>query len=769
MPFIALLWIPAAPTFAESAATASETTSSLRQSFNIAAGRLDVALDQLARNAAINLSYDAALVSRATTAGVNGVFTVEEALHRLLADSGIDAVPQAGGGYALHPAAASADDTVLRQLTVLGAREAGASLSNVPAAISLASRERIQTELATAGRIEDVISRTAPGFNPTNNGVRQIRGRTAQVFINGVPLNESLRASAGADITLLAPDQIDGIEVARGANSAYGFGSPGGIIALTTPRAESEQLALKTKIAGSANTDHFSGSQQTSFYQSAAQIVGAFDYHIGFAARRDGLVYDADGERALDFSSPLRLSNADEDFFDIDISFGYDFGAAGALRLATTFGKADVRAGYDSDFAGTYREQHAQVVRTPAADKNMRRDYTVNLSYENTDLGGQAVKFELFRSRIKTKAYEAFDGVTFLDEQTNEYWGVRSSANAALDVLAQGASVTYGADWLRNRYFRPYINVGTGEVDTFFAPDVSQDSLAPYLQLQLPLGSWHLNAGARHERYRGHIETALGSGGISGGDVDPFSLTLFNAGAVYSLAKDREVYASFSQGAEITQLGRAARDAGSADNVNPRPAKSDQYEIGLRQRGEPLDYSLAAFFTTSDLMSALNCDGLTPCTPLREPREFWGVEGTLNWHVNTQWSLGGTFAWMEGIRETESGAARRIASRDVPPLMLGAYAEFAPLARWRNRLQIDYHAQRDPFGDSAEYGEGRVDGLFLTHVMSALDVGPGQVAIGIRNLFDRKYFAVAVQSDNTGYYWIPEQGRRVSLSYTVNW
>jgi iron complex outermembrane receptor protein len=760
----------AAPTvLAQSASPAAAVDADSRRAFDIGAGPLDVALDEFARRSGTNLAFDAALVRGASTHGASGNFTAGEALQMLLSGSGIEALPQAGG-YALRKIATGAGaDTVLRPVTVLGARDAE-PLSTVPAAISVVSRERVQAELTTSNRIEDVITRTAPGFNPTNNGVRQIRGRTAQVFINGVPQNESLRASAGADITLLAPDQVGGIEVARGANSAYGFGSPGGIIALSTPRAESEKLVLKSKLATSANTDHIDDSWQTSFYQSAAQIIGNFDYHVGFSARRDGLVYDPDGERALDFSSPLGLSNSSEDFFDLDTSFGYDFGRAGSVRFAGTYGKADVREGYDSDYSGIYREQEALVVRRPAADSNSRRNYTVNLSYENADLLAHAVKLELLRSRVKTRAYDAFDGVSFLDEQTNEYWGVRSSANIALDRFAQGSSLTYGVDWMRNRYYRPYYNLDTGLVDTYFAPDVSQDSLSPYLQGQLPLGNWHLSAGVRHERYSGHIDSAVANDGVTeGGDIDSFSLTLFNVGAVYTLAAERELYATFSQGAEITQLGRAARDARDADDVHPRPAKSDQYEIGLRQHGEPLDYSLAAFYTTSDLMSALVCDGLTPCTPLREPRDFWGVEGTLNWRAGAQWSLGGTLAWLEGLRETESGASRRISSRDTPPLLIGAYAEYAPTSHWRNRLQLDYRAGRDPFGDSVEYGEGRVDSVFLAHISSTVDVGPGELALGIRNLFNHRYFAVAVQSDNTGYYWIPEQGRRVSLSYTVNW
>jgi outer membrane receptor for ferrienterochelin and colicin len=161
---------------------------------------------------------------------------------------------------AAHPAPAHAQantataETTLSTVTVLGSRDPNVPLSNVPASITVVPREEIAKQQPTAQRIEDILGRTVPGFNPTNVGVRQIRGRTAQVFVNGVPSNEQLRASAGSDLNLLAPDQLEVIEVARGANSAYGFGSPGGVIALSTRRAESKELTLTTRVGTSFNT-----------------------------------------------------------------------------------------------------------------------------------------------------------------------------------------------------------------------------------------------------------------------------------------------------------------------------------------------------------------------------------------------------------------------------------------------------------------------------------------------------------------------------------
>lgn len=122
-------------------------------------------------------------------------------------------------------------------------------------------------------------------------------------------------------------------------------------------------------------------------------------------------------------------------------------------------------------------------------------------------------------------------------------------------------SLTYGFDYSRNRFFRPVFFTDTGALQSFISPDVTLDSYAPYGQLELPLGDFLLTGGVRHEVYRGHAKTAGGSGGIIGGDIKGFGLTLFNAGAVYFLNDSIDLYTTFSQGAEITQLGRAAAAA----------------------------------------------------------------------------------------------------------------------------------------------------------------------------------------------------------------
>ena len=122
-----------------------------------------------------------------------------------------------------------------------------------------------------------------------------------------------------------------------------------------------------------------------------------------------------------------------------------------------------------------------------------------------------------------------------------------------------------------------------------------------------------------------------------------------------------------------------------------------------------------------------------------------------------------------GIRELEDGSTQRIGSRDIPPVIVTAYVGYSPFDWWRNRLQLNYRANRDPFGDSIEYGEGRVEDVFLVNASAAFDVGPGELRLGVENLLNETYTSIPSESDNFGFLWIPEEGTRFSISYAMTW
>ena len=93
-----------------------------RRHVEIAAGTLDGALNRFAGSTGILLAIDGKLTAGKTSSGINGDYTRQEALAALLVGSGLEAVAQPDGGYALRkaiPVQASA----LPEVTVTGEAE----------------------------------------------------------------------------------------------------------------------------------------------------------------------------------------------------------------------------------------------------------------------------------------------------------------------------------------------------------------------------------------------------------------------------------------------------------------------------------------------------------------------------------------------------------------------------------------------------------------------------------------------------------------------
>ncbi|MCS5514786.1 TonB-dependent receptor [Pseudomonas qingdaonensis] len=74
------------------------------QRWNIPAGPLDAALEQMARQGGLNLSYDAASLQGKTTAGVSGSHENAQALALLLQGSGVQVQQKSANSFLLLPA-----------------------------------------------------------------------------------------------------------------------------------------------------------------------------------------------------------------------------------------------------------------------------------------------------------------------------------------------------------------------------------------------------------------------------------------------------------------------------------------------------------------------------------------------------------------------------------------------------------------------------------------------------------------------------------------
>ena len=180
--------------------------------------------------------------------------------------------------------------------------------------------ERADIERLQASSVPDLLSRV-PGVSIVQSGGRGsltslfLRGANANqtlVLVDGVRLNAA--ASGLARLEFLSPEQIERIEVVRGARSAlYGSDAIGGVIQIFTRRGE-EGLQPRLRLAaGSQQTFErslgLSGGDQRTRVDLGASLVE----RAGFDRSQDGRGYDNDHDglrrKAFNLSLEYRFTD----------------------------------------------------------------------------------------------------------------------------------------------------------------------------------------------------------------------------------------------------------------------------------------------------------------------------------------------------------------------------------------------------------------------------------------------------------------------------
>ncbi|MNR82258.1 Ferrichrome-iron receptor precursor [compost metagenome] len=239
------------PAMAQTGAPASAAAQN--KTFNIAAGKLDVALDKFARASGVNISYDADLLAGLNSKGVNGQYSVAAGLQALLAGTGLEAAPQVGGGYALRKAAVQSgaqEAVTLPAVSVSADKEnpyiatrststkLPGTLMETPRAISVVTQEQIRAQAPKT--IDQALAYTAGVATDVAGSDVRMSGFTIRGFSDGSAyfkdglkqLSAGTYASWSDDI-----DELDSIEVVKGpASVLYGQGRPGGLVNVISKR-----------------------------------------------------------------------------------------------------------------------------------------------------------------------------------------------------------------------------------------------------------------------------------------------------------------------------------------------------------------------------------------------------------------------------------------------------------------------------------------------------------------------------------------------------
>jgi iron complex outermembrane recepter protein len=663
---------------------------------------------------------------------------------------------------------------------VVTATRSGTTLESLPLSVSVVVEEELQTQLRQNRNILSALEFTVPGLSiqaPENRSScgSQIRGRTASFQINGVPVNEDLRPGSCTAPFAISPFAIASVEVVRGGTALYGAGAPGGIINLITRRAKGRDLEFDVTAQTSFNTDVADDTILTDLYLGAGQDLGAFDYYLGAGYTDGGLQRSGNG-------NPVYSS----EFEAIDLvgSFGLDIGEA---RIAFTGTFHDENKGRDFYPEGAFlpgSDEVASVIEVaphPQLDEASDRSVTGILSFNHPDLLAHEVTFALFFQEQEIIQRDNFFDVAFGNDffasnRENSRLGLRSTFVRSYDIDGARLKTSYGLDFTRNDFLRFTVDpTGEDTVIGYITPAFYLETLAPFAQAEFTLGPLTLTGGVRHESYLGAVEEegfdpALPRPATPGAFADS-ELTLWNAGAVAQLSDAMQIYAGFSQGAELTQLGRAARGAVDPGEISNEPATSDQYELGLRDKSGNVSYGAAVYYAKSDASSQIQPDPtcepgtFCPLIPLRIPERGWGLEAQAQWKARENLQLSGVFTLQRGeVFDEDSGEWINFSTDRAVPLRITGRADWQPLEKLGVGIQVTYYGASSFFTPTQqEVGFVESDAVTLAAANISYDLGPVRVFAAADNLFDEVYVNPAAQGDGLDFFNYEAPGRRVTV------
>lgn len=220
--------------------------------YHVAAGPLGNALTQFGVQAGVTLSFDTEQARHLTTRGLDGTYSVEEGLERLLVNSGLQAQRQSNGGYVIITKAngdaleLGATEVISNQLgtitegtgsytpgTIATATRLVLTPRETPQSITVITRQHMDDFALNS--IDDVMRHT-PGITVSTYDSERTnyyaRGFSVENFqYDGIPTLRNSAYSSGQTLSDMAI--YDRVEILKGATGLVtGAGAPGATINL---------------------------------------------------------------------------------------------------------------------------------------------------------------------------------------------------------------------------------------------------------------------------------------------------------------------------------------------------------------------------------------------------------------------------------------------------------------------------------------------------------------------------------------------------------
>lgn len=760
--------------------------------YNIAAGPLDSALTQFAAASGVTLSFGSTQTQGLTTSGIQGRYSFDEGITRLLASSGLEARQEGVGRYSLiktHPGSALELGATNVTGATLGtttedtgsyttgpmqtATKLALSSRETPQSITVMTRQRMDDQ--NMQTLDDVLKNT-PGIAIAKDGPQRSnfysRGFVVEnLMTDGLPNDLSHYLSRDMNSS---PDMaiFDRVEVVRGATGMMqGSGNPAAAVNMIRKRPTATPRVTVTGSAGSWNNYRTEFDASNALNDSGTlrgRVVTAYqtkDSFQDFVSTERSVFYgitEADLNENTTFTFGASNQNSNYN------------GAWGGLPVARDGSDLHLKR---STYLGSDWEYWDQDNTTAFARLEYRFDndwkmlLSASKSWSDLDMIGSIP----LRMGDDLDEFGQYVGRYEYEDQQNSYDGY---VTGPFSLFGRTHELVVGAS-RRDLTFKGKGNASTFDTHTNIyhpssvpKPDMSatpwlqhrtSQQEGTYVTTRLNLSDdMKLILGGRLDWYDFDVMTSWNGKPYSSNRPNKVSRHLTRyAGAVYDLDLHHSVYVSY------TDIFRPQTEL-DANNSALKPIEGKNYEVGIK--GEYFDGALnasAAIFridqqNRAKLLNPNQCEpvGATCYEAAGEVRSE-GIELEINGSLTPSWELGAgyTYSAAKYTKDENRDNVGRLFSTNIPRHIFKVFTTYqlpGDLNRWSiggglYRQNTIYNKGSNFAGDPPPYdyrieqkGYTVVD--LVTRYKATKNV---DVRLNLNNVFDTRYYQDI--SSNTDY------------------
>ncbi|KPQ24372.1 MAG: iron complex outermembrane recepter protein [Halomonas sp. HL-48] len=652
-----------------------------------------------------------------------------------------------------------------------------------PQRVTVIDREQIEQQMAITEDPGQVLSNLIPSYSPSrqklSNAGETFRGRDAAFLVDGVPQSNPLRDSSRDSYTIDL-SMVERIEVIHGASAEHGLGATGGLINFVTRKAEGGGISQHAGVRLTTDDDFESdGFGHKLDYRVSGQHE-KWDFVAAATRQERGSFYDGNDER-VGIAYPGELQNSES--YDLFGKLGYWIDDNQNLEL--TLNHFDLEE--SNDYVPVAGDRDAGV---PSTAQRGTRDGApgfnevtkTRLAYSHADWFGNEVDAQVYHQRFRARfattpffPYLDSNGDTQYDQTRNESDKVGAKFTVNRDgMLDDRLGLTVGLDILRDETRQMLVETGRT-----YVPESQFDNIAPFVQGKFELAEpLTLHAGVRHEHADLEVDTyqSIDRDNVTQDNVTveggkpSFDETLYNAGLTYQATEWAQLYANYSEGFGMPDVGRVLRGIGTpGQDVNNllqlQPIVTDNREIGARFDWDRYGLELSYFESDSDYGQRLTEENGT-WVGSREKTEIQGVEITGDMQVtdNHDLSLSYTHAEGESDQDGDGRVDTDLTGINIAPdtLKLGWSATWND--RLSSRLQSTYYFDRSVDSPDLDF-----EGYGLVDASVGYRLPAGRVSVGVENLTDEDYLTYYSQSARiSDEYYFTGRGRTFTLGYQLD-